>query len=325
MVRSEEDRCKRFEEGLSPDIQRHLAVVMIRVYTDLVDRASAVERRLRESDGVREIRPRPSGFQRPFERHDSRRQRTLGSFRPQFSGARPVGSVESVGPPAPVREVWCQQCHQSGHRSWECPRTAGQVARPASSHTGSVGGPGGGERACYGCGRPGHVVARCPDRIGESSVQRPHQSHAGQTPQFRQRQMQPPRHPRPAASAPAPRPPQQQRPAQQMILPPPPPRFGPRAPQGRSYAIADRGAEGPRQGRETIQGTCLLFRTWASFLFDTGASHSFISSSFAKSFDLKIIPLSRPLSLDTPVTGNVVLTSVCRECDIRVADHLFYW
>ena len=63
--------------------------------------------------------------------------------------------------------------------------------------------------------------------------------------------------------------------------------------------------------------------SWASFLFDTGASHSFISVTLAERLGLSIELLSPPLCLDTPVGDEVRLTRVCRACEVRVADRPF--
>ena len=68
---------------------------MIRVYSELVDTAMAVERGLSEAARARESRQRPSSVAGSFESRDSRRQRTSGFFRPQAqsSGLRQSGAV----------------------------------------------------------------------------------------------------------------------------------------------------------------------------------------------------------------------------------------
>ncbi|GFY88018.1 hypothetical protein Acr_05g0016570 [Actinidia rufa] len=53
-----------------------------------------------------------------------------------------------------------------------------------------------------------------------------------------------------------------------------------------------------------VRGTLLMFNSWASVLIiDTGASHSFIASSFASALDFEIEVLDSVLMLDTPVVA----------------------
>ncbi|WP_375667702.1 hypothetical protein, partial [Bartonella sp. AC130YNZD] len=54
----------------------------------------------------------------------------------------------------------------------------------------------------------------------------------------------------------------------------------------------------PQSDMSIVRGTVLIYNTWARILFDTGASHSFIASSFA-----------------------CALGNVCRACDLMVADN----
>ena len=59
---------------------------------------------------------------------------------------------------------------------------------------------------------------------------------------------------------------------------------------GRNYTLpatvpATSGTTRP----SVIRGIVSLFTSWASILFDTGASHSFISSAFASSLDRKSV------------------------------------
>ena len=58
-------------------------------------------------------------------------------------------------------------------------------------------------------------------------------------------------------------------------------------------------------------------------LFDSGASHSFMSASFARSLELELHTLESPVFVDTPVGGRVRLDRVCRGCEFTLEDHLF--
>ena len=72
-----------------------------------------------------------------------------------------------------------------------------------------------------------------------------------------------------------------------------------------------------------VRGTFLIFSSWASVLIDSGASHSFISASFARALDLQISRLDPPMLVDTPVGGRVVIDRVCRDCDLTIQDRTF--
>ena len=62
--------------------------------------------------------------------------------------------------------------------------------------------------------------------------------------------------------------------------------------QGRVYAIT------PQTGladHSVIQVTFLFFRLWATVLFDSGASHSFVAVSCVKDFGLEVETLENSL------------------------------
>ena len=70
-----------------------------------------------------------------------------------------------------------------------------------------------------------------------------------------------------------------------------------------------------------VRGTFLIYNSWAHFLFDSGASHSFLSASFAWSLELDV--LESPVFVDTPVGGRVRLDRICRGCEFTMGDHQF--
>ncbi|GFS38040.1 hypothetical protein Acr_00g0055310 [Actinidia rufa] len=72
-----------------------------------------------------------------------------------------------------------------------------------------------------------------------------------------------------------------------------------------------------------VRGTLLMFNSRARVLIDTGASHSFIASSFALALGLKVEVLDSVLMLDTPVGGRTTLKRVCRSCEIEIGDRRF--
>ena len=72
-----------------------------------------------------------------------------------------------------------------------------------------------------------------------------------------------------------------------------------------------------------MRGTFLIYSSWVHVLFDSGASHSFLSASFARSLELELHILESPVFVDTPVGGRVRLDRVCRGCEFTLEDHLF--
>ncbi|XP_028121472.1 uncharacterized protein LOC114318727 [Camellia sinensis] len=86
--------------------------------------------------------------------------------------------------------------------------------------------------------------------------------------------------------------------------------------QGKVYAITtSEQATGP----SVVRGTFLIFNTWAKVLIDTGASHSFIATSFTSLLGLESRQLQASLTVESPVGGNVILTQECQGCIIEVA------
>ncbi|KAL5827593.1 hypothetical protein ACOSQ3_019434 [Xanthoceras sorbifolium] len=69
---------------------------------------------------------------------------------------------------------------------------------------------------------------------------------------------------------------------------------------GQAYAATTE-KERDHSGRGMIDGMVLILRSWAHALFDTGASHSFISLLFANTLGLSFENLNIPLSLETPL------------------------
>ncbi|KAL5837092.1 hypothetical protein ACOSQ3_014261 [Xanthoceras sorbifolium] len=91
---------------------------------------------------------------------------------------------------------------------------------------------------------------------------------------------------------------------------------------GQAYA-ATAEEECDHSGRGVIDGMVLISRSWAHALFDTGASHSFISLLFANTLGLGFENLSMPLSLETPLGKAHDLTLCCKSVSIRIDDRRF--
>src|SRR3954470_8235283 len=79
--------------------------------------------------------------------------------------------------------------------------------------------------------------------------------------------------------------------------------------------------ENQPQDHEIVRGTILISNTLAKVLFDPGASHSFISISFAKSLQLATYLMKRPLTVITPLNGRVELRTHCRNCSLSISGY----
>ena len=69
-----------------------------------------------------------------------------------------------------------------------------------------------------------------------------------------------------------------------------------------------------------VTGIILVSTTYTYALLDPSATHSFISSNFAKKHNFKFKPMESELFVDTPVGGVVVTDSVCKSCIVKIVD-----
>ena len=67
------------------------------------------------------------------------------------------------------------------------------------------------------------------------------------------------------------------------------------------------------EGQSVIQSMFLLSHLWARVLFDSGASHSFIATSYVNFLGLKVEPLGRPLGV------RVRIDRICRDCELEIS------
>ncbi|GFS43207.1 hypothetical protein Acr_00g0084230 [Actinidia rufa] len=165
-----------------------------------------------------------------------------------------------------------------------------------SSGQTSRGGP-----ICFGCHQPGHRIVDCPLKVGHISRQCTQRENS----QGATGSQQPTRLVQASRATPvftSAQPSYQSRPQAitqqgQMM-------------QGRVYAMTSLAEPSGTTGQQeqqldtsVVRGTLLMFNTRARVLIDTGASHSFIASSFALALGLKVEILDSVLMLDTPMGG----------------------
>ena len=68
-----------------------------------------------------------------------------------------------------------------------------------------------------------------------------------------------------------------------------------------------------------IQGTFLLSRLWARVLFDSGASHSFITASVVIELGLEVEALEEPLYVSYPVGIRARIRIICHGCELKIS------
>ncbi|XP_077228493.1 uncharacterized protein LOC143861449 [Tasmannia lanceolata] len=147
--------------------------------------------------------------------------------------------------------------------------------------------------ACFKCGEIGHRIAECPMMVGDSqSVHRtPVQTKPIQSQTIQNR------------TAP--------------VLPASQPRTDrPRIP-GRLHALTHQDA---LNVGTVVSGTLIVASSYAYVLFDSGATHSFVSSSYAMLHSLPVMPMNYDLCVSTPVGSDLVANSVSKMCSIRICD-----
>ncbi|XP_052734099.1 uncharacterized protein LOC128196647 [Vigna angularis] len=87
---------------------------------------------------------------------------------------------------------------------------------------------------------------------------------------------------------------------------------------GRVYAIT--GAEAASSGTVIIS-TCLVYGKSCCVLFDSGATHSFISKAYVGKLGLEVSEMQFDLVVSTPAAGEVRTSTMCVHCPIEVQEH----
>uniref|UniRef100_A0A151UFW2 CCHC-type domain-containing protein n=1 Tax=Cajanus cajan TaxID=3821 RepID=A0A151UFW2_CAJCA len=89
---------------------------------------------------------------------------------------------------------------------------------------------------------------------------------------------------------------------------------------GRVFTLS--GVEAARS-ENLIQGTCFIAETPFVVLFDSGATHSFISVSCVQKLNFPVSLLDFDLVVETPTNGPVTTSLVCLKCPLTVSDKQF--
>ncbi|GFY92940.1 hypothetical protein Acr_08g0013360 [Actinidia rufa] len=232
--------------------------------------AAAIEETLNETRKIQNPKSQREGTSNQSEGRSSKKPRNFTAQQQYPARSSPATSVISSGQTSRGGPI-CFGCHQPGHRIVDCPLKGQQrqSQQGGQSHIQAQGqslvkGP----PTCYRCGQVGHISRQCTQREnsqGATGSQQPTRSVQASraTPAFTSAQTS-----------------YQSRP--QVVA-----QQGQRT-QGRVYAITSAAGPSGIAGQQeqqldtsVVRGTLLMFNSWARVLIDTGASHSFISSSFA--------------------------------------------
>ena len=81
------------------------------------------------------------------------------------------------------------------------------------------------------------------------------------------------------------------------------------------------GGSDSQTGNAVVDGMILVSRSLARVLFDTGASHSLISSSFVHALGLEVEEFNEPLVITSPL-GRVCVNCMCKSCKIKIGDEI---
>ena len=76
----------------------------------------------------------------------------------------------------------------------------------------------------------------------------------------------------------------------------------------------------PKEDALLVEGMILIYSTWVCVLFDTSATHSFISASCANALGLKTEMVENMLLIESPMGTNSRVDRICKGCVITLVD-----
>ena len=81
---------------------------------------------------------------------------------------------------------------------------------------------------------------------------------------------------------------------------------------------------GPEEDPLLVEGMILVYSTWVRVLFETRATHSFISASYADSLGLKMEGVENLLIIQSPMHVKSRVDRICKGCVITLEDRVLH-
>ncbi|XP_042042696.1 uncharacterized protein LOC121787917, partial [Salvia splendens] len=271
LVDTDEKMAEKFCTGLRSEIRMALASHGGLSYVESLGRALDIEAAMPKERPTTHVTTAPP----PPQQRSPREKR-------KWEGDRvPTDAKKPQFAPKPQQNRWYQTAPTpAAERGAQAPL----CARCSKRHDGECKAGTGG---CFHCGQKGHFARNCPSKATGTG---------GQRPQLRALQVEPRRE---KAMLPAPRPQRQLRPR----LPP----------QARAFALQQKQARAEEGKREqgNLAGMGTLLNVPIALLFDTGASHSFISTSCVDTLNLPTDVMEHSMRVSSPVGGLIDITRTC--------------
>ncbi|KAL8102858.1 hypothetical protein AgCh_027400 [Apium graveolens] len=288
-VNTEAKKAKRFQQGLKPWIRSQVALLEIKNYATLVQKAMIVEgeheAERRENEGRKrkfESSEQDQGsskfrgkfgnngggqnkkFQKFKSGNGAQKNRFQKAGQPGKDNRPQIQECKNCGKRQPGRcnklDVTCFKCNQKGHYSSECPSGA---RKP--------------DLTCFKCGKVGHMARNCKEPVQKANILR----IAGPT------------------SLPAP----------------------PAQPRARTCNMTMKNAV---QDVDVVAGMLVINSVEVKVLMDYGATRSFISESILDKLNCVAYPLEPNLIIEVANEEKVIASKVCLDCDVTIEGRHFF-
>ena len=295
-VSTDEEKAKRFQQGLDPWIRSRVAMFEINTYAGVVQKAAIIENEGNQVRKERENKKRKAPF--TGEKQDQRSSQSEKSQGIQFkkSGNIQRGGSDSSSHNKPggqppkqnqgqsetsrqTREcktcgkthagicnkagITCYKCNQKGHFANECQKVA---------------------VSCFKCGKVGHLARNCKTVVPARSV-------VSTTNPVRNMATE--------------------------VIP-----YTPQASQAQSRTF-NMNMKEAIQNPDVVAGTLFVNSTKVKVLIDSGATKSFISEEFVKKQNWETRLMNKALNVVIANQDKIPVDRVCPKCEVEVSGCIF--
>ncbi|KAL8114698.1 hypothetical protein AgCh_021533 [Apium graveolens] len=297
---TEEEKAKKFQQGLEPWIRDRVAMFELETYAGVVQKAALIENNGMQSRKERDNKKRKVPFYGEKSEAGSSQDRDVkrigfqkgGNFQKKGNlGKRQESKGNNQASQGQVGEnrfqrpeckhcgrrhpevcnklsMTCYRCNQKGHLANKC-----KMPKPGVT--------------CYKCGKTGHMARQCKATGPVKALM-----NVAST----------------SASVPA-----------EVLALPPPPAPTPQA-TARTFDLKMKDAV---QNSEVIAGTLLLNNVKAKVLIDSGATRSFISESFVDKLQCDKMVMSEVVNVVIANQEKIPVNQFCPKCEIDISGYKF--